>query len=527
MEKYSSFRTEINFDDLLIGNDYLLLIKHSLEASHSFLFDNLLNNTIRLYIENADEINKHILVTDKFHIYRMLWKAILERLYTNYLPSQKYIFKWSIEATPYTLLQCRMSNTTACHPEFEITKNILGISLENIDHEYDYLLEAMDLKSLGLPNGLCDILPDNLIPESKSAQLNLLFRLMSFPPLEELAVFFMTYGAYTSKQVDEIASAFPGVTPPKNLGFDLKGVIGGAYYNLDHSTFQREKLEGLEARVYGEGFENNFLEIRNYAAAAKKKKSDLVICPCCGESEKIEMPEEASQFALLIQDRVLSKRIGLLYFEDYYSGYITRLRHAFSEFKNDLNKTDHPKCMILVEGESEETALPLLAAKSGLLLDERRIKVFNCKSKQKLWAHFYQYPSAFPKMKMICLLDSDAEKERDEIVRLIKNKRDRYHLTFINKGCFEDLFDISNSIKILNEIYPGEPSIELSDFEEKKDFGDNIKRILHEKRKTRFDKVLFAETIALKIPANEIPKQICEIFEIALKFTEPKSFIAE
>lgn len=527
MDKYSSFRTEVDFHRLLTDSFNLAFIKNSLEAAQTFLFDGLLHQAFRSVVQNEDEVGKYVLVTDKFHLYRMLWRAVLERLYANYLPGYEYVFEWSIEATPYTLLQCKMSESIVCHAEFESIERILGVSYVDIDDNYDFLLNTMDFRSLGLSSGLQGVLPKNLIPETRGAQLNLLFRLMTFPPLEELAVFFMTYGAYTSKQVFELASAFPGIKPPKNLGLELKGVIGGAYYNLDHSTFHREKLEGLEAHLAGEGFESNFLEIRSRAAATKAKESDLVICPCCGENQQIEMPEEASQFALLIQDRALSRRIGLLFFEDYYSGHIARLRKAFSGFKDTLNNVDHPNCLILVEGESEEVALPLLAAKLGMLLEDRHIKVFNCKSKQKLCAQFYEFSSKFPKMKIICLLDSDAEKERDEIARVIKSNRDKYHLVYIRQGCFEDLFDISNSVRALNGIYPGDLDIEVSDFDKAKCFGDNIKRILHEKRGARLDKVRFAEVISLKIPADEIPKQVCEIFEVALRFTEPKKFIAD
>lgn len=527
MEKYSPFRPEIDFHKLLSDDLCLALVKGSLEAAQEFKFDGLLNQAFRLFVSNSDEVEEYVLVTDKFYLYRKLWQALLERLYSKYLPEYEYVFNWNIEVTPYTLLQCEIFSGVICASEFGGIEKILGVSYEEINSNYRYLLDVMGFSSLGLADGLNDILPDNLIPQSRCDQLNYLFRFMNFPPLEELAVFFMAYGAYTTKQISQLASVFPGINPPKNIGFELKGVIAGAYNNIDHSTFQREKLEGLEAILKGKGFEKNFLEIRRLAADAKATQFDSLVCPCCGESQKIEMPEEISQFALLIQDRPLSRLVGLLFFEDYRAGYIARFREFLSRAKQELNAVDHPSCLILVEGESEEVALPLIATKLGLILTERRIKVFNCKSKQKVYSYFLEFSSKFPKTKIICLLDSDAEKERKDIARIIENKRDRYHLVYIQKGCFEDMFDVSSAVQVLNEIYPGDSSIEVSDFDGLKNFSDNVKRVLHEKRGARLDKVRFAEKISLKISVDSVPKQILEIFEVATKFTEPKNFFAE
>ncbi|WP_162864763.1 hypothetical protein, partial [Pseudomonas viridiflava] len=166
-----------------------------------------------------------------------------------------------------------------CGSDFESIERVFGAGYKDIELKSEEIFLAMDFNSLGLPVGLKGILPEELLPQSKLGQLNLLFRLMNFPPLEELSVFFMAYGAHTSKQVAELASAFPGIEAPKNLGFDLKGAIGRAWFNLDHSTFLRERLEGLETRVTGEGFEDNFKVIREISATAKSEVSDSMICP--------------------------------------------------------------------------------------------------------------------------------------------------------------------------------------------------------------------------------------------------------
>ena len=526
MEAYTPYRPEIE-SRKFVPESYLGVLKDCLDRVQLFKFDSLIQETLSSFPLESGQIREQLLISDRFYLYRGFWRGVLERLYKTYLPHIKYEFRWLIEATPYTILQCKLTEGHLCESEFESIARALGANYKDIDLRSEEILIPMDFKSLGLPTGLKGIVPKELLPQSELGQLNLLFRLMNFPPLEELAVFFMTYGGHTSMQVAELASAFPGIEAQKNLGFDLKGAIGGAWFNLDHSTFLRERLEGLESRVAGEGFDANFRSIREGSAAAKSEITDSMICPCCGDIQEISFPEDASQFALLILDRKLSKRLGLIFFEDYFSAYKARLQETHREFKNSLNDVDQPKCVILVEGESEEVALPILAVRLGIDLTKRHIKIVNCKSKQKVLSQFFEYSEKFPKRKIICLLDSDAVKERDELLRVMKNRHHKYHLVYIDKGCFEDLFDRGYAISVLNEIHAEGEDVSASDFDQTKDFGENVKKILHTKKSTRLDKVLFAETISLRIPTSEIPEQILEIFDFAKKYTIPKKFLAE
>ncbi|WP_122499495.1 TOPRIM nucleotidyl transferase/hydrolase domain-containing protein [Pseudomonas viridiflava] len=526
MEAYTPYRPEIEFRKF-VPEGYLGILKDCLDRVQLFKFDNLIQKTLSSFPSGLVQAGEQLLITDKFYLYKGFWQGVLERLYRIYLPHIEYEFRWIIEVTPYTILQCKLTESYLCGSDFESIERVFGAGYKDIELKSEEIFLAMDFNSLGLPVGLKGILPEELLPQSKLGQLNLLFRLMNFPPLEELSVFFMAYGAHTSKQVAELASAFPGIEAPKNLGFDLKGAIGRAWFNLDHSTFLRERLEGLETRVTGEGFEDNFKVIREISATAKSEVSDSMICPCCGDLQEVSFPEDASQFALLILDKDLSKRLGLIFFEDYLSAYKTRLRDALPEFKNSLNDVDHPKCVILVEGESEEIALPILAVKLAFDLKSRRVKIVNCKSKQKVLSQFFEYSEKFPKMKIICMLDSDAIKERDDLLRVMENRRQKYHLVFIERGCFEDLFDLRYSISVLNEIHAEGDDVSASDFDQDKDFGDNVKKILHAKKSTRLDKVRFAETISLRIPTSAIPEQIRELFEVATNFTIPKNFLAD
>lgn len=59
----------------------------------------------------------------------------------------------------------------------------------------------------------------------------------------------------------------------------------------------------------------------------------------------------------------------------------------------------------------------------------------------------------------------------------------------------------------------------------RKTFLQNIKKVLFEKKKAVFDKVLFAKTISLKMGIEKLPAIIGAIFEIAKDFTRKTNFV--
>jgi len=133
--------------------------------------------------------------------------------------------------------------------------------------------------------------------------------------------------------------------------------------------------------------------------------------------------------------------------------------------------------------------------------------------------------SKYPERKIVCFLDSDAVKERDDINRVISKEQNKYRMVFIENGTFEDLFDLSYSVEILNYLYTEGVDILTSDFDPSKDFLSNVKKILYHKKKATFDKVLFAQTIALRIHTDAIPKQINEVLNIVKDFSSPTKFL--
>lgn len=518
----------------IVASSYLAIIKGALNRILYFETDTILNYLVRFHInintEDTEEklhADEALIITDKFYVFRLLWKAILETLYSKYLPHVAYSFQWQIEVTPYTLMMCEFTKDYAEHKDMERMKELLKLSDEQLEADYDKIVDDLLLAKMGLGNGLSGLLPVSLLPATKKEQLQLLFRLMSFPPLGELALFHNRYNAFIKKQADQLSAAFPGIDGNKIPSFGMPEALHCSYFHVFHGTFKKYGLNGFENNPALKEHKNEFLAIRKRASADVGKFNDKLICPCCGEKQTIKLPEEILHYKYLLENLDLAKKVGLAYFDDFFEEYKKNLSEKMYSFIPNINKVDNPACLILVEGDSEEWAIPILAFRKRFILSQSNIQVYNSKSKEKLAADFFSFKAAYPNRKIICLLDADAQKEREDLERVINNHKDKYRLVFIQNGTFEDIFDLYISIDILNELYPDGEPITRADFIAGKDFLTNIKRVMFHKKKAQFDKVLFAKTIALRMDIEKLPKEIADILAIAEDFVRPTSFVKQ
>jgi hypothetical protein len=518
----------------IVANSYLAIIKATLDRILYFETDTILNYLVRFHINintddaeeklNADEA---LIITDKFYVFKALWKAILETLYAKYLPHVAYSFQWDIEVTPYTLMMCEFTKEYAEDKDMERMKELLKVSDEQIEINYEKIVKDLALAKIGLGNGLADLLPASLLPNTKKEQLQLMFRLMSFPPLGELALFHNHYNAFIKRQTEQLSSAFPGIDADKIPSFGMPEALHCSYFHVHHETFKKHGLSGFENNLVLQGYKDEFQEIRKQATDNVGKFNGSLICSCCGEKQTIKLPEEILQYKYLLENLSLAKKVGLAYFADFGEVYKKNISEKMYSFIPNINKLDNPVCIILIEGESEEWAIPILAFRKMFILAKSNIQVYNSKSKEKLAADFFSFRANYPNRKIICLLDSDAKKERVDLERVINNHKDKYRLVFIENGTFEDIFDLDISIEILNELYPDGDPITNSDFITGKDFLTNIKRVMFQKKKAQFDKVLFAKTIALRMDIDKLPNEIAEILSIAEDFARPTGFIKQ
>ncbi len=510
----------------VVKNSYLALIQGSLSRILLLENDSLLNYLIRVHLstpENADEV---LLITDKFYIYRLLWKAVLETLYENFLPKSNYKFTWNIEITPYTLLLCEITKERIPEKELDFIKSCAGFSEVDIETNYEIVAEKIGLSKIGLAGILEKQLPKDLYPASRRGQLLLLFKLMNFPPLEELSLFVARYTVNNKSQFKDLSQTFSWNHRIDMPEIGMMEPLHYSYFHIDHECFKKHGIEGFEKNVDLQEFKAEFHEIEERASSLKSNFTDEIICPCCGKRHVIELPEEILQYKYILENKKLSKAIGLQYFRDFSENFRSVLSEKFHGFLSTINRVDEPKCMILVEGDSEEVALPILAFRKRFILSHNGTQVYNSKSKQKLKEDFFIFKERYPSKKIVCLLDSDAEKERDDILRAIKDKKNKYRLVFINQGTFEDIFDLDLSVDILNKLYPEGELITTEDFSTAGEFLPQIKKLLHFKKKAQFDKVLFAKSISMQVDTTKIPAEIEEIFKIVKDFTKEYKFVS-
>lgn len=509
----------------IVKNTYLHIIRGSLNKILLFDIDSLMNQLIRMHMENPPMTGEVLVITDKFFIYRKIWQGVLETLYETYLPNINYEFKWEMEITPYTLMLCELTKKDFADSEIELQKTILNISDEQIESNFNDLLKTIGADKIGFEHGLKDRLPENILPKKKKEEFSLLFRLMNFPPLSELAKFTELYNQHLKQQAENLSIAFSAMTKTKFPPINMEESLHYSYFHISHTTFKKYGIDTFINHPDLSQYKSDFESIRQKVLANKDLFKDNYICPCCGKEQEIQLPEEVLEYKLLLENQPLCTKIGILHLEDFIEDYKNSLSERFSSFFPNINKVDNPKCLILVEGESEEVAIPLLAFRKRYVLSLQGIQVYNSQSKEKLANDFINFKRKYPKRKMICLLDSDAVKERDNIQRIIKNNQNKYKLVFIEKGTFEDIFDIDSSIQVLNEMYPEGTPIELTDFDTSKDFLTNIKKVIHEKKKAQFDKVQFARNISLKIDIDKCPKEINELIDTAKLFMGKSKFL--
>jgi 5S rRNA maturation endonuclease (ribonuclease M5) len=511
----------------IVANSYLYIIKGTLNRILFFESDTIINGLLRLHISEPEMADEKLVTTDKFYLYRLLWKGILETLYEKYLPNVKYEFKWTIEITPYTLMLCELSKAHFESTEIELFKSIVKVTDEEIESDFDSITEKVGLQNIGLEGGIVDRIPSEFLPATKKEQLILLFRLMNFPPLGELALFQNYYNANLKQQTEQLSIAFTGIKSEKIPDFGMPETLHRSYFHLDHATFKKYGLAGFAANPALLQYKDEFEKIRALAAKNKGKFKDNIICPCCGEKQEVELPEEILEYKYLLENQELCKRVGLVYLNDFIENYKQNLSEHFYSFIPDLNKVDNPDCLILVEGASEEASIPILGFRKRFILSHHKIQVYNSGSKEKLEADFFSIKANYPNRKVICLLDADAKKEKENLERVINEHKDKYRIVYINKGTFEDIFDVETSVEILNEMYPEGDAVTSADFDKSKDFLANINKVLYYKKKAKFDKVLFAKTISLRMDIEKLPKEISEILSVAEDFTKQRKFVKQ
>jgi len=187
-------------------------------------------------------------------------------------------------------------------------------------------------------------------------------------------------------------------------------------------------------------------------------------------------------------------------------------REEFISIKRELGAKNSDlffyDAIVLIEGDSEEIALPILAEIKGYDLDELGIKLINIKGKDKIKRirEFLRYIKDSDVIPFVILdKNEEVEEKINNLVRegLLKEKEDNSHVW--SSGDFEDCFSEEHVIEAMKNIYDGF-NMEPEELKQKRDEGKSTSKIL---RKALYDQGLgdlnkpaLGEQLALIIKKN-------------------------
>lgn len=508
-----------------ITDDFLKIIGITLNSVQHRDYEHILDSLISAFSKDISLQKDIILITDKNLIYRSIWKEIIDKLYDTYLPSEKKEFNWTIELTPHSFFLWLTSGRQLNYVEVDKLLKKYNITEEYLESDFESSLKAMHLDGCDLSIENFEIIPSSLELNTKREQLAFFFNIMNIPPLEELYIFFNSYSILIQTQITSLNTILNNNEKKVSLDLDIPPILNNAYHYFDHDLFAENTWDEIFSNKCFDKYRSTISAIEKKSLQYKGKFKDSFICPCCGEESKILIPDDVIKVRLLLDNRLLYRYLGTIYFDRYISGFMSIVIKNIKEFDNLINSTSHPDCLIMVEGESEEIFLSIAAKKLNINLTDHKIKIFNSKSKQKLLSDFLSLKEKYPKLKIVCLLDSDAVKEKDNIERVIRKKLNKYRLVYIKKGAFEDLFDTEISLDIINELYPNGALITKEDLDQSKEFAKSIDNSLFKIKQEKFDKVKFAKKIAFKIDIENIPKELSNVLELSVLLAKGSKYL--
>lgn len=430
---------------------------------------------------------------EKITYYHACWGYTLIDLHQKYSPHNiPNKVKVELEFTPYTHFLAELGADITEH--FDLTDDDIAF----IEHVF-----------------ACLGLEGRLHPKEEN-KINYVLHILLFPPIRQLESFFSTvytWHAETAKLLLETVIANDVEMPKYQNNFALH--FGSRFIN-DNTYNKLGKMDGLINSSLMTLIASDLLELKESIPRSIQTTANA-ICPECGYAhEDIMLEHDHIFFMHLLNEAELHLKVGFCLYDEYRDSIINTLLPILLDTSKIINDVKNSKCVILVEGASEENALPIMAIRIGKPLATKNIQVVNCKSKQKVLEAFKLIRDNLPNLSICILLDNDAEKEKQDIEKMIKGHRDRFSLSFIPKGAFEDLIPLPIIAEALNKLYPTENSIKAENFDEKRDIVKQINQILH-KFHSRLDKVEFNRTAAELMTKEDVPDLIKDLIDESYK----------
>lgn len=471
------------------------MLRASLHRIHRWGFDGLMDDVLGLGLASLPDGPDvaDLSVMSRFEIYRAIWNAAIEACYDRFLPTQKVHMTLSHtpEVTAYTVTLCGLF-------PLEDRRATLESMLRN-DPEPELCLEP-----------LTAAVGESELPEAEEDRLLLYLRLLNFPPLRELWKLHYFLYHEEEKISDLLAEAFLTRVRASHLSFTGPEALMLSVFPLSQEFFEKTPAAQLAEHPALGRFKDALLDISTDSAPREITLPRPLILPECGHTiHVVTKQRSALEHEAVFRDFELGCVVGLAHLGDARTHILQRWSRSFEDGFKSLNDVKHPDCLLLVEGDSEEALLPLLAARLDLSLRSARVRVHNAGSKQKLKDDFFRFRKSTPDLPMVALLDHDAQQEAADIARAIEGEHERYLVTLLQRGELEDEFPVAASVAVLNRLY-GDGIVE-SDFVPGKPFVKSASRVLWDRKKVKFDKVKFASTMALTVEKSSVPESLLAV----------------
>ncbi len=187
------------------------------------------------------------------------------------------------------------------------------------------------------------------------------------------------------------------------------------------------------------------------------------------------------------------------------------LSEISSQSRIELQTPLPEKMVLLVEGNTEQIALPHLAKCMGIDFNKHGLAIICVGGKNQMLKQFMDWVAA-SKLPLRVILDSDAE---EQIEAIQAHLREQDKLFVIKEGEFEDSFELDSLIDLANQILvAGQPLVEPGEFEPGARRTVELDKIWRRRGLGNFDKVAFANAVVDYVEnESQVPASLKRIIE--------------